>query len=203
MNIEKISDLTYERIKFDFLDKIDTIVDDDIRNFVADALDNGPKEFWKAKSSSSGNNHAPENNIEGGLLVHIIKALEIAEGLFRFFGIDDSVDEDIVRASILLHDLYKQGNPWGEGYFREHGRTCADVLAQYTLNEYIKGRIMRCVGSHMSRWTYPMENLKQFIIPDNLQIIVALSDYMSSRNEISFYPNISILGTGKNVEGTI
>jgi len=196
MNVKTKDDFVKSKIVTDFMEQINTIKDDDIRNFVNDALEDAPDEFWDAKSSSSGNNHPKENNLKHGLLVHIIKALAVAETLFRFFGIkENGIEADIVRASMLLHDLYKGGNPWIDGYCREHGRICADVLKQYTLkNEYVKEKILQCVATHMSRWTFPMEDLKDFFYADRVQLIVALSDYYSSRNEISFYPYISVLG---------
>jgi hypothetical protein len=197
MNVKKAEDFVKGKITADFMDMINKIRDEDIRDFVNDALANAPDEFWDAKSSTTGNNHPPENNLEKiGLLIHIIKAMAVAETLFHFFGVDPmSIDADIVRASILVHDLYKQGNPWTDEHCKEHGRICADILEQYTLkNEYAKKKIKQCVATHMSRWTYPMEDLKDFFYPDRLQLIVALSDYHSSRNEISFYPYICVLG---------
>lgn len=197
MNVKSAKDFVKGKIEADFMDMINTIRDDDIRCFVNDALEGAPQEFWDARSSTSGNNHPPENNLVNcGLMVHIIKAMAVAETLFNFFGIEaSSIDADIVRASILVHDLYKQGNPWADGHCKEHGRICADILEQYTLeNEYAKKKIKQCVATHMSRWTYPMEDLKDFFYPDRVQLIVALSDYHSSRNEISFYPYICVLG---------
>ena len=195
MKVEKPSDLIRKNIVGDFFDKVDTIKNDDIREFVSVALEHGPFEFWDARSSSSGNNHPPENNLKSGLLVHIIKALEVAEELFRFFGIEEgSIDEDIVRAAILLHDLYKQGNPWTSVHCKEHGKLCANILMQYRLERPIKEKILKCIETHMSRWTEPIDSLAKFSMADNLQVIVALSDYFSSRNGISFYPKMSILG---------
>ncbi len=193
MNIDEFDEITYMNIKSDFIEKVDSIRNDNIRVFVAEALDDAPLQFWKARSSSTGKNHPPENNIKGGLLVHIIKALTVAEELFRFFNVDlESIDADIVRAAILLHDLYKQGNPWSIVHCKEHGKICADILEQYNLDEYIKGKIQKCIRAHMSRWTYPIEALKESIYPDNLVTIVSLSDYISSRNAISFFPSIPI-----------
>jgi hypothetical protein len=196
MNVKTKDDFVKSKIVTDFMEQINTIKDDDIRDFVNDALADAPDEFWIAPASSSGNHHPPENNIKHGLLVHVIKALALAETSFRLFGIsEDGVEADIVRASLLLHDVWKQGKPWSAGYCKEHGRICANILKQYTLkNEYVKEKILQCVATHMNVWAYPIEDLKDFFFPSRMQFIVALSDYYSSRNEISFYPYISVLG---------
>lgn len=179
----------------DYLECVESINDSDIRFFVQEALDDAPNEFWETVASVSRRNHPPEDNLPRGLLIHTIKALEVAEELFRFFGVFDETERDIIRASVLLHDLYKQGHPWGKFTDREHGKICANILNKYTLNSYIKRKIQLCIETHMSRWAYPMESLKAFIIPDKLQMITALSDYIASRNNISFYPGISIFET--------
>lgn len=177
----------------DFTEIIRTIENADIQKFVNDVLEDASSEFWHAVSSVSLKNHPPEDNIEDiGLLIHTIKAFAVAETLFRFFGVVDITDQDIVRAALILHDICKQGNPWGIETDREHGRICADFIEKYELNDYIKKRIQSCIRTHMSRWAYPMDSFKEFIFPDKLQTIVALSDYIASRNEISFYPNIPV-----------
>jgi 23S rRNA maturation-related 3'-5' exoribonuclease YhaM len=184
-----------ERARIDYMERVNTIVDEDIKKFVTEALEGAPDEFWTASASASGLNHPPEDRIEGGLLIHTIKALEVAESLFRFFGVEDETDRDIVRAALLLHDMYKQGFPWTDATNSEHGQICAMIVGEYALdNDYIKRRIQLCISTHMSRWAYPMESFKNFVIPDKLQIVTALSDYIASRNEISFYPNWSVLG---------
>lgn len=177
----------------DYLDRLDTIIDDDIRAFVKEALDDASDEFWTAQGSVSGINHPPEDNIVCGLLVHVTKAMEVAEELFRFFGVDDEVDRDIVRAAVMIHDTWKQGSPWGNSTHREHGLICAEMIEKYTLDPYIKRKIQKCISSHMSRWAWPFSALASFIIPDKLQMVVALADYMASRNNVSFYPGRSII----------
>lgn len=184
-----------ENIVKDFFARVDRIKNDEIRDFTNEVLESGPDGFWYAVSSTSGRNHPPENNLSTmGLLIHVIKAVDVAEELFRFFGVDDEIDQDIIRSSVLLHDLFKQGNPWTDKHEKEHGLICAKYLEDFELDEYIKRKIQKNIESHMSSWSYPISSLKKFIIPDNLQMIVALADYFSSRNQISFYSGLSILG---------
>ena len=172
-----------------YLSRIDMIKDDDIRQFVENALDDAPNEYWTAIGSVSRRNHPPEDNIECGLIIHVTKAMEVAEELFRFFGVNDTIDQDIVRSAVMLHDLYKQGLEWSDSTDREHGLICAEVLEKYELDAYIKRKIQKCIGAHMSRWSYPFSSLMAGYNPDKLVLIVQLSDYIASRNNISFYPS--------------
>ena len=184
------------KAKLDFLDRIYKIEDDGIREFVKNAVEDAPDPFWTVSASPSQNHHPPEDKIIGGLIIHTVKAAEVAEELFRFFGVFDSIDRDIVRAAILLHDMYKMGNPWkvDGSTHREHGLICAEEIEQYKLEPYLKRKIQRCIEYHMSRWNYPTSSLIASYNPDNLELIVQLSDYIASRNNISFYPSLSIIG---------
>jgi len=187
--------LTRERVVKDFFACVEKIKDADIRDLVDVMLEEAPDGFWESKGSNSGKNHPPENNIDGyGLLIHIVKAIQIAEDSFRFFGIDTEFEQDMIRAALVLHDLYKYGEDWG-AYDREHGLICAEKLDKFdTIHPYVLAKIQLWIETHMSRWTHPLTSMKKFIFRDNAQLIVALSDYYSTRTQISFYPGLSILG---------
>jgi hypothetical protein len=75
--------LDHSEVIKDFFKRIEKIKTIEIRKFVYEALGKVSGDFWSAPTSSSGRYHPPESNIQPtGLLVHIIKALEIADGLF-------------------------------------------------------------------------------------------------------------------------
>jgi len=187
--------LDRERVVKDFFACVERIQDEDINDMVGVMLEEAPEGFWHSKGSQGGRNHPPENNLEDvGLLIHIIKAVQIAEDSFRFFGIRTKFEEDMIRAAIILHDLYKYGDDW-EAYDQEHGLVCAEHLEKFdTIHPYVLGKIQEWIETHMSRWTYPLTSMKHFIFQDIGQIIVAISDYYSTRTQISFYPGLSILG---------
>ena len=186
--------LTREKVVLDFWACVDRIKDEEIKELTNAMLEEAPESFWIAKGSNSGRNHPPENNLGNfGLLVHIVKAVQIAEDSFRFFEITDPYEEDMIRAAIIMHDLYKYGD---NGFDFEHGLKCAEKIDTIysEIHPYILGKIKEWIETHMSRWTHPLESMKKFIFQDKGQLIVALADYYSSRNQISFYPGLSILG---------
>lgn len=189
--------MNFEKELYDCVGKI---IDDDIRKFTREILKDAPLQFWAAPSSSSGKKHPPEDNIYQGLVVHTIKAFYVARNLFKYFGVYDQTERDIIMSSIILHDIYKNGNPWSDKTDREHGKICADKMYEYNkLDRYIRSKIQQCVRTHMSRWAYPIDSLKEGFMPDKMQMIVSLSDYIASRNDISFYPGTSILSAFDSV----
>ena len=189
-------ELTFDKVLDDLFKLVDSIENLDIRRFVYKGFNMISDEFWMVPTSSSGKHHPPESNITPmGLLVHNIKAATIAKGLFEFFGVVDKDEKDIVIAAILLHDSYKGGwsNDW-EGMIPEHGYIAASYLAGIELEpEYYKRKLLSCIETHMSRWARPFSSVTNFLFPDKLNLIVALSDMIGSRRDISFYPGISVL----------
>jgi len=85
-------------MKKDLDDYLELIQSEGIRNFVKTALAAAPPEFWIAPASSSGKYHPPEDNMEGGLVIHSRKAVRVAIALCRFFGIEDGLMKDMVIA---------------------------------------------------------------------------------------------------------
>ena len=75
----------------------------------------------------------------------------------------------------------------------EHGYIAASYLAEIELEpEYIKRKLLLAIETHMSRWARPFASVTRFLFPDNIQLIVALSDMIVSGKKISFYPGIDV-----------
>lgn len=187
--------LTFDKVFEDFFKRIESIDDSDIKRFVYEGFNMISDDFWMKPSSSSGRHHPPESNLTPmGVMVHTIKAIVVAEGLMPFFGVDDALDKDIVRAALLLHDTYKGGWAAWDGMIPEHGYIAASYLAELVLEPvYVKKRLLDCIETHMSRWARPFTSVTKFVFPDRLMLIVALSDMIASRRDMSFYPGISVL----------
>ena len=191
-----MTEITFDKILGDFFKIADKIVNPDIKRFVYEGFNMISDDFWMVPTSSSGRYHPPESNITPmGLMVHNIKACTIAKGLFSFYGITEQIEKDIIIGAILLHDSYKGGwtDDWN-GMIAEHGYIAASYLAKIELEpEYIKKKLLLCIETHMSRWNRPLSSTMKFMFPDKLQLIVALSDMISSLKLVSFYPGLSIL----------
>lgn len=185
--------LDYDEVLKDFFKLIKNIKHPEIRRFVYEGLDMLPGDFWTNPASSSKRYHPPESNITPfGLLVHNVKVTAIAEGLFKFYGVDDPIDKDIVRGAIVLHDGFKCGFGEWKALVAEHGYYAVSMYKDIELDEYIKRKLLLCVETHMNRFARPFSSVMKFIMPDKLQRVMALSDYMASRKDISFYPGVKI-----------
>ena len=189
MSLEKKKKRLYEEVN-----KIRSL---DILKFTTEALSQAPKEFWVAPSSSSGKHHPPEDQGRGGLVTHTIKSIIVAKELLRFYSMNISYYEDLVISAMSLHDILKNGKPWGKKTDYRHG-----YLAYEWLKEWFKGcngkeEILNAIRYHMSRWVVrsgnPEENERELLRatnPTTFEHIVQLSDYIASRKSISFQGEI-------------
>ena len=184
-----------EEVIQDYRNCVLRIENNEIRKLVddyIDSIDDSP--FWIQPGSPSGRYHPPENNLECGLIIHCVKAFYVAEGLFKFYGVEYALDKDVVRAAVLLHDTMK-GFPLWKHTVPDHGTIAASHLGTIPteLPENVVEDIKACIRTHMSRWS-PWKVLAEATTPTKLQRITQMADYIASRKDISFYPLKNTLG---------
>jgi hypothetical protein len=186
-NFHTIKDLVDSLYK-----QIEKIKDADIQKFTKLALDNAPAEFWIAPCSSSGHHHPPEDNGEGGTLRHKIKCIYIGSDLAaRVYNLPE-IKVDVVRSGLLLHDVQKNGIPWGNKTHVAHGLIAYVWLQQFPLKQPEKEEICNCVRYHMGQWSQPAEEAERALKPTITEMIVQLTDYVCSREYASFLPGIGL-----------
>lgn len=171
--------------------EIDRIASPSIRKFVRTALNYAHDEFWLVPSSSSGQYHPPEDQGEGGLIRHLIKASEVAYSLANFYDLNEQ-NRDIVVSASMIHDIQKNGIPWGTKTDYTHGLIAYQWLDRFNLKQSCKDKIRRCVRYHMGRWCSPSGEIKRATHPSTNELIVQLADYMASRKGASFLPGVSL-----------
>jgi len=161
-----------------------------VQDYVLSAFNSSSPKFWEAPASSTGKYHPPEDLGNGGLVRHVIKAVYVAEELFRFYdNFLEQKDKDVVIASVLLHDIKKNGVRWGKHTDYQHGLIAYHWLDRFSLEYSLKKDIRNCVRYHMGRWVQPESELEMAISPSINEHIVQISDFISSRREISFMPS--------------
>lgn len=177
---------------FKLADKIET---SSIKEFLYKGIDTLPDDFWTRPTSSSGSHHPPESNTEPmGILVHSVKACTIAKVLMPFFGVDEQIDKDMIITALLLHDGFKGGIGKWDGMIPEHAYLASSILVKIDLEpKYIKDKLLKAIRTHMSRFGRPFSVVDEFLFPEKVQLIVALSDMVASGKDISFYPGISVM----------
>ncbi len=176
----------------DLDDCLELIQSEEIRNFVKRALAAAPPQFWSVPASSSGKHHPPEDNVRGGLVVHSRKAVRVAIALCRFFGTEDGLMKDMAIAVAILHDIKKNGDPWGEHTHPEHGPIASKwLMKNFAENDPNLCGICVLVGEHMGIWSKPNstpaltlgKGVDRFAL---CSLIVQLADYWASQKWCSF-----------------
>ncbi len=183
-------------MKTDFDDCICLIESEKIRNFVKQALELAPPEFWKAPCSSTGKHHPPEDNLEGGIIIHSRKAVLVALELFKFFDIKDRLTQDKIIAAVILHDIQKNGRPWSSSTDFKHGMiACAWLMKIASLISKPLDQdlfeICLLVKNHMGIWSEPLPKpaFQNGEVVTNWSInhlIVQLADYWASQKWCPF-----------------
>jgi len=169
----------------------DRIVSVDIRKFVKISLDHASELFWVCPSSSSGKYHPPEDQGKYGLIRHILKASEVSYELANFYNLD-TIGRDIVVGAAILHDIQKNGIPWGEKTNYQHGKIAFEWLEQFSSLTFMSDTIRCCIRYHMGRWCEPKEELQYAMNPTKYELIVQMADYICSRKNVSFLPGIDL-----------
>lgn len=144
--------------------EVNKIKSDDIREFTILAFSTADPKFWDSPCSSSGKFHPPEDNGQGGLVRHLIKASYVAEQFGRRAQFSD-YEMDMARSATLLHDICKDGNPWGNATDYRHGMIGAEFLGTFELSDKTaKQIIMDGVRYHMSPWNTTFSPEKYFLL---------------------------------------
>ncbi len=186
------------------------IQDPNIQDFVRILLETAPPEFYTDPCSGTGKYHPPEDQQVGGILIHTKKAVQVALSLMRFYGLGPDRKEywllrDQIIAAVILHDLYKNGIPWGESTHPEHGDIAAKELEKLARRTILSIRctdfIADLVRYHMGQWAKPDPKMAIVIanvpgIVSNLKIdsepiliahlIVQTADFWASRKWCPF-----------------
>lgn len=183
----------------------------DIKKFTEDALSHADSKFWEAPCSSTGKHHPPEDQGKGGLVRHIKKGNVVLEEFARRAKFTQ-LELDMAHCAFNLHDICKNGIPWGEYTDYTHGFLASEWLKQFKLNnEVAKQTILDAVRYHMAPWCYvvnPFEdrpysseemrkNLEELsralLYPTRIELAVREADYWASREDISFLPGKLIM----------
>jgi hypothetical protein len=167
------------------------IKNDDIRRFTEKAIESLPDYFFTVPSSSSGKYHPQYALGEGGLLRHVRACVRVAVELFRmhmFYNYFTSDELDIIIASLILHDGWKQGDGSGSHTVTEHPIVASFAIKDNSeLNGIISDeyRDMICgnVSHHMGFWTKDSKTKQEVLEPPEgkMQNLVHLIDYICSR----------------------
>lgn len=174
-----------------FIKAIDTIENEELREFAHFCVDNIPTYFWKIPASSSGKYHPVTDLGEGGLVRHSLMVYRVALDLLTQNDIKNTLFCDMVKFATLFHDCCKAGmqNEPAPNTVHEHPTLAAILLSEIAdsfqptdASKAILVEICKAIESHMGRWTTSKYSSIELPTPrTEFAKLVHTADYIASR----------------------
>ena len=175
---------------------LDTIVNDDIREFAKVLVEGLPPYIWEVGASSTGKYHPAYSLGEGGLMRHQIAVVRFLNYFFELEQYNTKLTSrecDLMRIAGLVHDGRKSGEQadYERSKFTkfDHPIQMANVIRGYEgqyLNHDELEFIAHCIESHMGQWA--TDRKSSVVLPkpmDEAQKFVHLADYLASRKDLT------------------
>ena len=176
-----------------FINEINLINDNNIKEWTLKALESLPNYFYHIPASSTGKYHPEYCLGEGGLTRHCRAAAKIAKDMFTFSTLFNFTiqEQDEIISALLLHDGCKNGLEGSKYTIHEHPLVVCEYLkaneelTQLLYNKIIDN-ILNNIKSHMSEWNTNKKSSVVLPLPrTETQKFTALCDYLASRKDIN------------------
>jgi len=175
-----------------FEKELNLIKDPIVRDIAEQGVKLIPDYFYHVPASSSGKYHPSYTIGDEGLYRHVKAAVSIAKMLFNIHDFTD-LEEDIIVASLILHDGWKQGLDGSGGKtLHTHPLIAGDVLSELVVVEnggeqLVLNSICSNIESHMGQWTTSQYDETVLPLPETkMQKFVHLCDYIASRKPLEY-----------------
>jgi HD superfamily phosphodiesterase len=160
-------------------DELNLIVNPLIKKFTEATLENTPDYFYVAQASSTGKYHPECTCKKGGLIVHVKRAVCLANRLCDGYGFK-GMDKDIVLSATILHDIAKTGQGSGSyDDFVNHPINAKNFFVPLDLDAETIEKIDGCIKNHMGLWT-PDQIKKPLTEYSLLELLVYTADFYSA-----------------------
>lgn len=202
--------MTEERMRF-VQPILDTIENEDIREFAVVLLDDIPEYIWHVPASSTGKYHPEYSLGEGGLMRHqmaVVRFLNFFFELEQYNSKLTSREMDLMRVSGLTHDGMKSGSQ--EQFSRskytkfEHPILMADKIRSYK-GQYLADEELElmadAISKHMGSWN--TDKKSSVVLPkpnDKFSRMLHVADYLASRKSLTMDFDNYIAEAPKKVE---
>lgn len=175
---------------------LETIVNEDIREFAQVLLEGLPTYIWEVPASSTGKYHPQYSLGFGGLMRHQVAVVRFLNYFFELEQYNTKFTDramDLMRVAALVHDGRKSGeqSDYEKSKFTrfEHPIQMANVIRSFDgkyLNHDEIEFIAHCIESHMGSWC--TDKKSKVVLPKPLndyQQFVHLADYLASRKDLT------------------
>ncbi len=148
-------------------EELNKIQDEEIRKLTKECLDNAPPHFWYRPASSTGKYHAPEENEQGGLVIHTKRVCQVGEILIAAWW--SPINADVIRSACTLHDVCKYGDGYSASRYtlNNHPQLGGQFIRIIASNKYNTTKIYaiaNAVSSHMGKWGAGHDNSDESLI---------------------------------------
>ena len=175
---------------------LNTITNDEIREFAEVLLNDMPQYIWEVGASSTGKYHPAYSLGVGGLMRHQIAVVRFLNFFFELEQYSSKLTNrqmDLMRIGGLCHDMMKSGTQADYEHSRftkfDHPLQAANTIRSYEgkyLNHDELEFIASCIESHMGQWCLDKKTSKTLPKPQNgFQKLVHLADYLASRKDLT------------------
>lgn len=166
-----------------FTKELDLIKNLEIRKFVETCLEEAPEYFFTVAASSTAKYHPPYALGEGGLVRHTQAATRIAYELFKTDLFPYNSDQqDLILASLILHDTYKHGLTAGRWTKVEHPLIAADQVmkSKGIIKQEWRELISQNIATHMGKWVSDYKSGRKVLDKPKagMQKFVHMCDYL-------------------------
>lgn len=175
---------------------LNTIVNDDIREFAEVLVEGLPAYIWEVGASSTGKYHPAYSLGNGGLMRHQIAVVRFLNYFFELeqYNAQFTTREmDLMRIAGLTHDGRKSGEQTDYEHSKytkfDHPLQMANIIRSYDgqyLNHDELEFCAHCIESHMGQFN--TDRNSNTVLPkptDKYQMIVHLADYLASRKDLT------------------
>lgn len=177
-----------------FNEVLESIENEDIKEFADRCLDTIPQYFYEVGASSTGKYHPSYALGTLGLARHTLALCRIMNHLFSIESVGamfNSRERDLMRIAGMMHDTRKSGSQEEYGKSKwtkfDHPLLAATVVKEVDgLPNEEKELISTAIVSHMGEWNKDSRSPGiELPKPENkYQILVHLCDYLASRKDI-------------------
>lgn len=189
---------------------LDTIENEDIKEFAIVLLDNMPEYIWHVPASSTGKYHPAYSLGEGGLMRHQIAVVRFLNFFFELEQYNSKLtsrEMDLMRVAGLVHDGMKSGSQeqFSKSKYTkfEHPMLMAIKVRETTgylpLNEL--ELIADAISKHMGQWNTDKKSSITLSKPsDKFSRMLHVADYLASRKCLTMDFDNYVAETPKKVE---
>jgi nitrogen regulatory protein PII-like uncharacterized protein len=111
-----------------------------VKDFTLKSLEKAPDYFWERPSSTTGKWHPKDEFVKGGLVLHVVKSIKLAQSILRGMSPEDWANfsskylpganieflEDCFYSAIILHDLFSSG--FSNQIYKKNGEISTDPM---------------------------------------------------------------------------